>query len=95
MRPVFAGSGFKQFDPIADTETQIGNCHLSRFIKASNNSIRLRILKLKTLFGEREIRYSFKQFDPIADTETESAIYNAHDSTNASNIGLTRMLPER
>ena len=42
-----------------------------RVSRASNNSIRLRILKLRRNDGCRGVFDGFKQFDPVADTETK------------------------
>ena len=61
---------FKQFDPVADTETRTDGSGTPISGTPSNNSIRLRILKHDIQPLHNDIKLSFKQFDPVADTET-------------------------
>ena len=64
----FSCISFKQFDPVADTET-CARVFFTVNMAASNNSIRLRILK-HLLPSNQWCLGCFKQFDPVADTET-------------------------
>jgi len=63
----------RQFDPVADTESEVDAIKMAIAYDVADNSIRLRILKGTGGFGRDLQNLRCRQFDPVADTERRIA----------------------